>query len=105
DRVPLRRPCWRSVVAAGAVGALRAAAPMQRTAHVPARTGDDASARRRRARTSVQTRVNGPALFDAIAICGPTSSGKSEIAVRVAEAVDGEIVNADSRQVYRDMSI
>jgi tRNA dimethylallyltransferase len=49
--------------------------------------------------------VSGPALFDAIAICGPTSSGKSEIAVRVAEAIDGEIVNADSRQVYRDMSI
>lgn len=49
--------------------------------------------------------MSGPALFDAIAICGPTSSGKSEIAVRVAEAVDGEIVNADSRQIYRDMSI
>jgi tRNA dimethylallyltransferase len=43
--------------------------------------------------------------FDAIAICGPTSSGKSEIAVRAAEAIGGEIVNADSRQVYRGMSI
>ena len=45
------------------------------------------------------------AVIDAIAICGPTSSGKSEIAVRVAEAIGGEIVNADSRQVYRDMAV
>jgi len=43
--------------------------------------------------------------IDAIAICGPTSSGKSEIAARVAEAIGGEIVNADSRQVYRDMAV
>jgi tRNA dimethylallyltransferase len=41
----------------------------------------------------------------AVAICGPTSSGKSEIAVLVAEAIGGEIVNADSRQVYRDIPI
>ena len=40
-----------------------------------------------------------------IAICGPTSSGKSEIAVAVAEAVGGEIVNADSRQVYRGLDV
>lgn len=41
----------------------------------------------------------------AIALCGPTASGKSEIAVLVAEAVGGEIVNADSRQVYRDLDV
>ncbi|HXW77175.1 MAG TPA: tRNA (adenosine(37)-N6)-dimethylallyltransferase MiaA [Candidatus Eremiobacteraceae bacterium] len=41
----------------------------------------------------------------ALAICGATSSGKSALAVRVARAVDGEIVNADSRQVYRDLPI
>ena len=41
----------------------------------------------------------------ALAICGPTSAGKSEIAVLVAEALCGEIVNADSRQVYRDLSV
>jgi tRNA dimethylallyltransferase len=49
--------------------------------------------------------VNGLVSHAAIAICGPTSSGKSEIAVVVAEAVGGEIVNADSRQVYRDIPI
>jgi tRNA dimethylallyltransferase len=40
-----------------------------------------------------------------IAIVGPTASGKSAIAVEVAEAIGGEIVNADSRQVYRRMDI
>lgn len=43
--------------------------------------------------------------IDAVAICGPTSSGKSEIAVLVAEQLGAEIVNADSRQVYRDLPI
>ena len=38
-------------------------------------------------------------------ICGPTASGKSELAIRLAQALDGEIVNADSMQVYRGMDI
>jgi len=41
----------------------------------------------------------------ALIICGPTSSGKSEIALAVARELGGEIVNADSRQIYRGMSI
>ena len=40
-----------------------------------------------------------------IAIVGPTASGKSALALRVAERVGGEIVSADSRQVYRQLSI
>ncbi len=40
-----------------------------------------------------------------IAIVGPTASGKSALAMRVAERVGGEIVSADSRQVYRTMDI
>jgi tRNA dimethylallyltransferase len=40
-----------------------------------------------------------------IAIVGPTAVGKSDLAVRLAEAYDGEIVNADSRQVYRYLDI
>ncbi|HEY8824534.1 MAG TPA: tRNA (adenosine(37)-N6)-dimethylallyltransferase MiaA [Candidatus Limnocylindria bacterium] len=40
-----------------------------------------------------------------IAILGPTASGKSALAMRVAERVGGEIVSADSRQVYRTMDI
>jgi tRNA dimethylallyltransferase len=40
-----------------------------------------------------------------VVILGPTSSGKSELAVRLAEECGGEIVNADSMQVYRGMDI
>lgn len=36
---------------------------------------------------------------------GPTASGKSEIALRLAEELDGEIVSVDSMQVYRHMDI
>lgn len=40
-----------------------------------------------------------------IIICGPTASGKSELAVRLGEQIGGEIVNADSMQIYRGMDI
>jgi tRNA dimethylallyltransferase len=40
-----------------------------------------------------------------LAIVGPTASGKSALAVRVAERLDTEIVSADSMQFYRGMEI
>ncbi len=40
-----------------------------------------------------------------IVIVGPTASGKSDLAIRVAKKHDGEIISADSRQVYREMNI
>jgi len=40
-----------------------------------------------------------------VAIVGPTAVGKSALAIRLAETFDGEIVSADSRQVYRYMDI
>ncbi len=40
-----------------------------------------------------------------IAIIGPTGTGKSALALRVAERVGGEIVNADAMQLYRGMDI
>jgi tRNA dimethylallyltransferase len=40
-----------------------------------------------------------------IAITGPTASGKTQLAVDLARRIDGEIVGADSRQVYRGMDI
>ena len=40
-----------------------------------------------------------------IAIVGPTASGKSNVALRAAEAFGGEIVSADSRLVYRGLDI
>ena len=40
-----------------------------------------------------------------IAVVGPTASGKSDWAMEIARACDGEIVNIDSRQVYRGLEI
>ncbi|MBI4267856.1 MAG: tRNA (adenosine(37)-N6)-dimethylallyltransferase MiaA [Chloroflexi bacterium] len=40
-----------------------------------------------------------------VAIVGPTAVGKSQLALNLAQDLDGEIVNADSRQVYRYMDI
>jgi tRNA dimethylallyltransferase len=40
-----------------------------------------------------------------VVIQGPTASGKSELAIRLAEKVGGEIINADSMQVYSRMDI
>ena len=40
-----------------------------------------------------------------IAIVGPTASGKSALALRVAQAMDAEIVGTDSMQAYRGMNI
>lgn len=40
-----------------------------------------------------------------LAIVGPTASGKSSLAIRLAEALDGEVVSADSMQIYRGMDI
>ncbi|WP_425450139.1 tRNA (adenosine(37)-N6)-dimethylallyltransferase MiaA [Virgifigura deserti] len=38
-------------------------------------------------------------------IAGPTASGKSAIGLAVARALDGTIINADSMQVYRELSV
>jgi len=43
--------------------------------------------------------------YPLVAIVGPTASGKSELALAVAERFDGEIVNYDSVQVYRGFDI
>lgn len=40
-----------------------------------------------------------------IIICGPTATGKSDLALEVAEKFDGEVINADSMQLYRGMDI
>jgi tRNA dimethylallyltransferase len=40
-----------------------------------------------------------------IAVVGPTAAGKSALAVRLALAVGGEVINADSMQLYRGMDI
>jgi len=42
---------------------------------------------------------------DVVAVVGPTATGKSDLAVALAERLDGEIVNADSMQLYAGMDI
>lgn len=43
--------------------------------------------------------------YDVIFIIGPTSSGKTNLSIEVARAIDGEIINGDAFQVYRKMNI
>ena len=40
-----------------------------------------------------------------ILIAGSTASGKSEFAVKIAKKINGEIINADSMQVYKQLKI
>ncbi|OJV27492.1 MAG: tRNA (adenosine(37)-N6)-dimethylallyltransferase MiaA [Sphingomonas sp. 67-36] len=50
--------------------------------------------------------VNNPASHQKVAlIAGPTASGKSALAVALAEQADGVVINADASQVYRDLRI
>ena len=43
--------------------------------------------------------------MDLITILGPTASGKTSVAVKLAAQIDAEIISADSRQVYRRMDL
>lgn len=40
-----------------------------------------------------------------LVICGPTATGKTDLAIKLCQKFSGEIVSADSRQVYRDLDI
>src|SRR3954447_14527335 len=57
---------------------------------------------------SVATRdigVNSTGGSKAVLIAGPTASGKSALALELAQKTGGVIINADSMQVYRDLRI
>ena len=43
--------------------------------------------------------------FDMVTILGPTASGKTEVAVNLTLKLGGEIISADSRQIYREMDL
>ena len=40
-----------------------------------------------------------------ILVSGPTASGKSKFAIRLAKKIDGEIINADSMQIYKQLKV
>ena len=44
-------------------------------------------------------------MYNLIVILGPTATGKTALAAHLARALDGEIISADSRQVYRRMDL
>jgi tRNA dimethylallyltransferase len=57
-------------------------------------------------RKGVEVRVLSPAQMQKlIVICGPTATGKSDYAVTLAKEVGGEVISADSRQVYTGLDI
>ena len=40
-----------------------------------------------------------------ILVSGPTASGKSNFAIKIAKKINGEIINADSMQIYKQLKI
>ena len=42
---------------------------------------------------------------DCIIVVGPTACGKSDYAIELAKKYNGEIINADSQQIYKDLCI
>jgi tRNA dimethylallyltransferase len=44
-------------------------------------------------------------IYDLLVVTGPTASGKTSLSVGIAKRVGGEIISADSRQVYRGMNL
>lgn len=44
-------------------------------------------------------------MFNLLSVIGPTASGKTSLAVQLAVALGGEVISADSRQVYRGMDL
>ncbi len=46
-----------------------------------------------------------PGAFPTIVILGPTGSGKTGISIKLAKALNGEIISADSRAIYKGMDI
>jgi tRNA dimethylallyltransferase len=57
-------------------------------------------------RKGVEVRVLSSAqMKKLIVICGPTATGKSDYAVTLAKEINGEVISADSRQVYKGLDI
>jgi len=49
--------------------------------------------------------MNGSPAQKLLVLVGPTGSGKTETAIRLAQALNGEIISADSRYLYRELNI
>ena len=40
-----------------------------------------------------------------VVICGPTASGKTSLSIELAKKINGQIISADSMQIYDEMDI
>ena len=49
--------------------------------------------------------LKGRKMEKVIVICGPTASGKTALSIELAKKINGEIISADSMQIYKDMNI
>jgi tRNA dimethylallyltransferase len=85
---PKKSKEWASLVAARAVAS--SSSPQPRQQHP------------RRAASPPRPRPGAPKV---IVLAGPTASGKSAVSLLLAEKLDGEVINADSVQVYRGLDV
>ncbi|MFV0482467.1 MAG: tRNA (adenosine(37)-N6)-dimethylallyltransferase MiaA, partial [Bacteroidales bacterium] len=53
----------------------------------------------------ITLRISMQSKYDLISIIGATASSKTRVAALLADAIDGEVISADSRQVYRGMDL
>ena len=103
---------WRNPVPPRSGPLRRPRAPVGRTGSWDLATGNDPTVARHVARSrwgrevcetdGVNTAVPAPRV---IAVVGPTAAGKSDLGVALAQQLGGEVINADSMQLYRGMDI
>ena len=67
---------------------------------------ENMQASRTQSRNEVDARccLNKDKIF-VVVVCGPTASGKTDMGIKLAKKTDGEIISADSMQIYRGMEI
>jgi tRNA dimethylallyltransferase len=56
-------------------------------------------------KNTTKNNMHKKSLYDLVVITGPTASGKTRLASLLAHKIDGEIISADSRQVYEQMDL
>jgi len=54
---------------------------------------------------NIKVRVEEDLSYDLLVVTGPTASGKTALAAAIANNLKGEIISADSRQVYKGMNL
>jgi tRNA dimethylallyltransferase len=87
DRRPILDGSWRDLNAGRAV--------VDSESAISRRRGDD----------DPQSPIRNPQSSFVLVVVGPTAAGKTDLAIALAEVLGGEVISADSRQIYRGMDI